>query len=77
MVCSRLFVFRCIVSSLDNISFNCWLLIYPSLLANINCVSASNAEPSAISRKRQKSAFELREAPSAMFDGIDTEARCS
>ena len=37
-------------------------------------VSISYAEPNEIRKKRIKSLCEFRELPSAMFDGIDTDA---
>lgn len=42
-----------------------------------NCVSNSYAEPMAISKNLEKSFEELRDAPSAIFEGIETAARRS
>lgn len=39
-----------------------------------NCVSTSYAEPVAIFRNLEKSLFEFRDDPSAMLDGIETDA---
>ena len=39
-----------------------------------NCVSISYAEPIAISRNLEKSLFEFLDDPSAMLDGIETDA---
>jgi hypothetical protein len=39
-----------------------------------NCVSTSYAEPVAISRNLEKSLFEFLELPSAILDGIETDA---
>jgi hypothetical protein len=41
----------------------------------INCVSSSNAEPSAISKNRAKSFSEFLDAPSAILEGIETADR--
>ena len=38
----------------------------------INCVSSSNAEPSAISKNLAESFSEFIDAPSVMFEGIET-----
>tara|TARA_B110000879_G_C10793424_1_gene363685 strand:- start:237 stop:422 length:186 start_codon:yes stop_codon:yes gene_type:complete len=38
----------------------------------INCVSSSNADPNAISKNLAKSFSEFLDAPSAIFEGIET-----
>lgn len=38
------------------------------------CVSISYAEPMAISKNRAKSLFDYLDDPSAIFEGIETEA---
>ena len=42
----------------------------------MSCVSNSNAEPNAISKKWINSISDFREAPSAILDDIEITARC-
>ena len=49
--------------------------IYFLLQAMSNCVSNSNADPNAISKNRAKSFSDFLDAPSAMFEGIETADR--
>lgn len=44
------------------------------LYNNSNCVSVSYAEPKAISKNLAKSASDDLEAPSAIFEGMETTA---
>lgn len=47
--------------------------IKPNFFEIINCVSNSNEEPFAMSKKCEKSLLIFLPAPSAIFDGIETE----
>ena len=49
--------------------------MYLNLFAIINCVSSSASEPSDIDKKCTNSLGEVRAAPSAIFDGIETTER--
>ena len=62
----------CKLESFLTVSYKFLLEIYFILLAMINCVSNSKAEPNAISKNLVKSFSEFRDAPSAIFEGVQT-----
>ena len=59
----------------DMVPFNSESLIKFKSLAINGCVSISYADPKVICKNLEKSLFEFLEEPSAIFEGIDTDAR--